>query len=74
MYLFPYFTINRDYSLKLFDLRKMETIYSISDNVLPQYCESSLSLSSDKKYIAVGSTKGQMYIINTQTGKVRILN
>ena len=74
MYLFPYFTINRDYSLKLFDLRKMETIYSISDNVLPQYCDSSLSLSSDKKYIAVGSTKGQMYIINTQTGKVRILN
>ena len=54
-------------------MRKMEKIYSISDNVLPQYCESSLSLSSDKKYIAVGSTKGQIYIINTQTGKVKII-
>lgn len=54
----------------MFDLRKMQTIYTLSDNVIPQYCESSISLSSDKKYIAIGSTKGQIYVINTQLGEV----
>jgi WD40 repeat protein len=56
--------------MKLFDLRKMETVYTITDEVLPQYCESSISVSSDKKYFAVGSTKGQVFVLNTLTGKL----
>jgi len=56
----------------LFDLRKMETIYTVNDNTLHQYCESSVSLSSDKKYIAIGSNKGQIYVLNTKTGKVEL--
>lgn len=48
----------------------METIYTLNDQLLPQYCESSISVSSDKKYFAVGSTKGQIFVFNTQSGKV----
>jgi hypothetical protein len=48
----------------------MQTLYTLSDNEIPQYCESSISLSSDKKYIAVGSTKGQIYVINRIQGNV----
>ena len=56
--------------MKLFDLRKMDTIYTINDTTIPQYCDSSISVSSDKKYFAVGSTKGQIYVLNCLTGKV----
>jgi hypothetical protein len=48
----------------------METIYTIDDSILPHYCESSISVSSDKKYISIGSTKGEIYIINRATGQV----
>jgi WD40 repeat protein len=65
-----YFHNFRDYSIKLFDLRKMETVYTLTDENIPQYCESSISISSDKKYFTVGSTKGQIFIFNAATGKV----
>jgi hypothetical protein len=48
----------------------MSPIYTVNDEVLPHYCESSISVSSDKKYIAVGSNKGEIYILNRATGKV----
>jgi hypothetical protein len=56
--------------MKLFDIRKMETVYTLNDETIPQYCESNISVSSDKKYIAIGSTKGQIYVVNASTGKV----
>jgi WD40 repeat protein len=56
--------------MKLFDIRKMETIYTLNEDVLHQYCESNISVSSDKKYIAVGSTKGQIFVLNALTGKL----
>ena len=54
----------------MIDFRKMEVLYEINEGTLPNYCDSNISLSSDKKYFAVGSNKGNIYIINTQTGKV----
>ena len=56
--------------MKLYDLRKMSTIYTLNDEVIPQYCESNISISSDKKLAAIGSVKGQIYIINLQQGKI----
>lgn len=49
----------------------MNVVYSLDENIIPQYCESNISVSSDKKYFAVGSTKGIVYIFNLQTGKVK---
>ena len=65
-----FLTISKDYSIKLFDIRKMESVYTVSDKTLPQYCESSISVSSDKKYFAVGSTKGTIYICNLKDGTI----
>jgi WD40 repeat protein len=60
----------RDHTIKLFDLRKMETIYTLNDENIPHYCESNLSVSTDKKYFAIGSNKGEIYVFNLATGKV----
>ena len=43
---------------------------TINDSKIPQYCESSIALSPDKKYFAVGSTKGTIYIVNLNEGSV----
>ena len=48
----------------------MQEIYTINDNQLNNYCESNISISSDKKYFACGSSKGEIYIFNLQSGKV----
>lgn len=48
----------------------METIYTLNEENLSQYCESSISVSSDKKYFSVGSVKGQVFVFNLQTGKL----
>jgi WD40 repeat protein len=64
-------TLSKDHTIKLFDLRKMESIYTLNDEIIPSYCESNISISSDKKYITVGSTKGQIYVINALNGKVK---
>jgi WD40 repeat protein len=56
--------------MKLFDIRKMETIYTLNEDTIPQYCESNLSVSSDKKYCAIGSTKGQIFVVNLASGKL----
>ena len=63
-------TLSKDHSIKLFDLRKMETIYTLNDELIPQYCESNITVSSDKKYLTVGSNKGQIFIFNVATGKL----
>lgn len=65
-----FLTISKDYSIKLFDLRKMEAVYTVSDKTLDQYCGSTISVSSDKKYFAVGSHKGNIYICNLKDGTV----
>lgn len=48
----------------------METVYTITDKTLPQYCESSLSVSSDKKYFSVGSVKGTVFVFNLKDGSL----
>jgi len=50
----------------------MAVIYTLDQNNIPQFCESNISVSSDKKYFAVGSTKGTIYIFNTMSGKVSL--
>ncbi len=50
----------------------MEVVYSLDENNIPQFCESNISVSSDKKYFVVGSTKGTIYVFNTMTGKVTL--
>ncbi len=52
----------------------MEEIYSIGDNYLNHYCESNISVSSDKRYFACGSSKGEIYVFNLLTGKVNLIN
>jgi WD40 repeat protein len=52
----------------------MEEIYTIGDNQLINYCESNISISSDKKYFTCGSSKGEIYVFNLLTGKVNIIN
>ena len=51
----------------------MEVVYSLDENNIFQFCESNISVSTDKKYFAVGSNKGTIYIFNTQTGKVTFI-
>ena len=63
-------TLGKDETIKLYDLRKEQPIYTITSNKIPQYCESSIALSPDKKYFAVGSTKGTIYIVNLNEGSV----
>lgn len=61
---------SRDHCIKMTDIRKMEPIYTINEGTFPHNTDSNISISSDKKYFAVGSTKGSIYIINTSNGKV----
>ncbi len=49
----------------------MAVIYTLDESIIPQYCESNISISSDKKYFTVGSTKGTIYVFNSMTGKVK---
>jgi WD40 repeat protein len=48
----------------------MQPIYSIAEDKLSNYCESSLSISTDKKYFSVGSTKGEIYVFSLATGEL----
>ena len=57
-------------NLKEIDIRKNEPIYTVGDKVLEQACVSSISISSDKKYFAVGSHKGNIYICKMVDGTV----
>ena len=63
-------TLGKDETINLFDLRKEQPIYTITSSKIPQYCESSIAVSHDKKYFAVGSTKGTIYIVNLKDGTV----
>jgi hypothetical protein len=66
-----FLTLSKDFSMKLFDLRKNQAIYTVNDSKIPQYCESQISVSTDKKYFAVGSTKGNIYVINLLDGSLQ---
>ncbi len=48
----------------------METVYTLNDQHIPQYCESNISVSSDRKYFSIGSNKGQIFVYNVNSGKV----
>jgi WD40 repeat protein len=63
-------TLGKDETIKLFDIRKDQPIYTINQNKIPQYCESAIAVSPDKKYFAVGSTKGTIYIVKLNDGTV----
>ena len=65
-----FLTLGNDLTIKLYDLRKENSIYVINDRIIPQYCQSSISISSDKKYFAVGSSKGTIYIVKLNDGTV----
>ena len=63
-------TLGKDETIKLYDLRNEKPIYTITSSKIPQYCESSIALSPDKKYFAVGSTKGTIYIVDLMEGNL----
>ena len=65
-----FLTLSKDKSIKLFDLRKEEAIYTIDESKIPDQCDSSLAISSDQKYFAVGSNNGIIYIINLNDGSI----
>lgn len=54
----------------MLDIRKLKPIYTISEKVLNQYCESTISISPDQRYLAVGSVKGSVYIFNVRDGSL----
>ena len=51
--------------------KKKAVIYTVNDSKIPQFCESQISVSTDKKYFAVGSTKGNIYVINLLDGSLQ---
>jgi len=63
-------TCSKDFTIKLFDLRKMETIYTLDHNTLSNYCDSGIPVSSDKNYFTVGTVKGEILVFDLLTGKV----
>ena len=63
-------TLGKDETIKLYDLRNEKPIYTITSSKIPQYCESSIALSPDKKYFAVGNTKGTIYIVDLMEGNL----
>ena len=65
-----FLSMGKDETIRLFDLRKEQPVYTINSSKIPQYCESSLAISPDKKYFAVGSTKGNIYVVNLNDGNV----
>ena len=65
-----FISLGKDECLKLFDIRKEQPIFSLNSNKIAQYCESSIAVSPDKKYCAIGSTKGSIYIINLNDGNI----
>jgi hypothetical protein len=52
----------------------MEPIYILNDENIPHFCESNISVSTDKKYFSLGSNKGEIYVFNLASGKVTLLN
>lgn len=65
-----FISMSEDNTIKLFDIRKNQEIYSLGSDKIAQYCESSIGISSDRKYFAVGSTKGTIYIVNLLDGSI----
>ena len=63
-------TLGKDEIFRYYDLRKEQTIFTLNSSQMPQYCESSIAVSPDKKYCAIGSTKGSIYIINLNEGNI----
>ena len=70
---FQMITLGKDKIIKLFDIRKEEDIFKLDKNQIPQFCESNICLSPDKKYFAVASNQGIVYIINLKEGKVETI-
>ena len=65
-----FISLGKDETIKLFDIRKEQAIFTLTSSKIPQYCESSIAVSPDKKYCAIGSTKGSISIINLTDGNV----
>ena len=45
-------------------------MYTIDKNKIDECCESCITISPDKKYFAVGSNKGMIYIVNISDGNI----
>ena len=51
--------------------KKKAVIYTVNDSKISQFCESQISVSTDKKYFAVGSIKDNIYVINLLDGSLQ---
>ena len=65
-----FLSLGKDLQIKLFDIRKGEALYTIDKNKIDECCESCITISPDKKYFAVGSNKGMIYIVNMADGSI----
>lgn len=54
----------------MIDIRKQEAIYTLNSNSIPHYCEANISLTTDKRFFATGSTRGDIFIFDVDTGKL----
>ena len=65
-----FLTIGKDVSIKLFDMRKEEPIYTVDKKIISECCQSSIALSPDENQFAVGANNGMIYIININNGTI----
>ena len=65
-----FLTIGKDMTIKLFDMRKEEPIYTIDKKIISEYCESSIALSPDESIFAVGANNGMIYAIDINNGTI----
>ena len=65
-----FLTIGKDMTIKLFDMRKEEPVYTIDKKIISDCCESSIALSPDENIFAVGANNGLIYAINLNNGTI----
>jgi len=63
-------TLSKDRHIKLYDIKKQQDTFDLDENIIPEICEASIGVSPDKKFFALGSQKGIIYIVNLNDGNV----
>ena len=65
-----FLSLGKNNTIKLFDIRKENIVYTINEDKIKDICESNIAISPDNNHFAVGSNEGNVYIINTNNGDI----
>lgn len=66
-----FLTSGSNKTIKLFDIKKGQAIYTIDESIIPDIKESSITICPDKQSFAVGNGSGFIYIVNINDGKIK---